>query len=518
MSWNIDRSPSAFTLVAALVLCSFAAGPATAGGTTVENGATFVDVPGTATLMEANGTTTGGTNGTATPTPRTGSNETATPRPGTPTATPVRTSSTGANGTATTGTVTSTPSPTPAQGTIENGTLVVTGIEAPDSLRTGDRLVVNATVRNPASANATGTLRYSFDGTTVASRTVTLDPGESTVVGFDLPFSAVEAAAGSPEPGTYVHGVRNASGEGSARWLRVTPDVDLTVERLDAPVEVVRGEPYVVIATVANPGNTTVTRQVTYEFAGRTIVDRAVTVAGDADRQVAFEAALSTVEAIVGPVEAEATYDHGVTTGDSREGGAVRVVRGSSANASTLAVESFEAVDDVRSGESYRVDLSVRNVDTAGFEGQLSYRVDGAVVATEWTRVPIGEQRTVSFRVGYDDVVDATYPLSAQETEQGVFAGGEPLVTRPVSVHAPVGTATPRPTPTFGATRIPRDAATPAPATTPTPTRTPVDETGCERGFVTACGGTAMDESSLTLLGLFLSGFGIVYEMFRGRR
>lgn len=512
MSWNTDWSSLAFTLVAVIALCSVVAGAA--GATTAEDGAVSADTPegggasAMAVLSAANGTATptGGANRTATPTPEVAANGTATP-------TPSPTPETESNGTTTPGTETPTPSPTSPTG---NDTLVVSGVETPDSLRAGDRLVVNATVTNPASENATGTLRYSFDGATVASRTVGLAPGESTTVEFDLPFSEIEAAVGRVEPGTYVHGVRNASGEGSARWLRVTPDVDLTVERFDAPVEVVHGEPYIVIATVANPGNTTITRQVTYEFAGRTVVDRAVTVAGDADRQVAFEASLSDVAAVVGPLEAEATYDHGVTTGDDRDGGAVRVVRESSANASALAVESFEAVDDVRSGESYRVDLSVRNVDTAGFEGQLSYRIDGAVVATEWTRVPIGERRTVSFRVGYDDVVDATYPRSSKETVQGVFAGGDAVVTRPVSVHAPVGTATPRPTPAFGATRAPRDAATPVPTGTPTPT--PAGEARCERGFLTACGSTAMDETSLTLFGVFLSGFGIVYEMFRGRR
>jgi cell division septation protein DedD len=510
MSWNTGWSPSVCTLIAALALCSVVAAPAAAHATTVDDGGEPAEAsdPG-----RTDGALLSKTNGTATPTGTT--NDTATPTPIPPTSTP----ETGSNGTATPATMTPSPSPTASIEATGNDTLVVAGIEAPEDLRTGDRLVVNATVRNPASDNATGTVRYSFDDAAVASETVTLGPGESTIVGFDLPFSAVEAAVGSVEPGTYVHGVRNASGEGSARWLRVTPDVDLAVGGFDAPVEVTHDEPYIVLATVTNPGNTSVTRQVTYEFAGRAIADRAVTVAGNDDRRVAFEIGLPAVEAVVGPVDAERTYDHGVATGDDRGGGAVRIVRGSSTNASALAVESFEAADGVRSGESYVVTLTVRNVDTAGFEGQLSYRVDGAVVATEWARVPIGERRTVGFRLDYDDVVDATYPLSAQETEQGVFAGDEALVTRPVSVHAPVGTATPRPTPTFGATRIPRDAATPAPASaTTTPTPAPDGETECERGFITACGGTAMDETSLTLFGVLLSGFGIVYEMVRGRR
>lgn len=508
MNWNTDWSPSAFTLVVVLAVSSVAAGPVMADATRAEDGVTSADVPvdgrasATATRSEANGT--------ATPT---GTNRTVTP-------TPSPTPPAEADGHATPRTGTPTRSPTPRVEAPRNSTFVVSDIETPDSLRTGDRLVVTATVTNRASGNATGTIRYSFDGATVASRTVTLGGGESTTLEFDLPFSAVESTVGPVAPGTYVHGVRNESGGGSARWLRVTPDVDFTVERFDAPVEVSHGEPYVVLVTVGNPGNTSITRQVTYEFAGREIANRAVTVAGGDDRQVAFEVRLSDVEAVVGPVDDETTYDHGAVTGDHRRGGAVRVVRGSSADASALAVASFEATDDVRPGESYRIDLSVRNVDTAGFEGQLSYRVDGSVVATEWVDVPIGERRTVSFRVGYDDVVDATYPLSSQETGHGVFAGDDAVVTRPVTVHAPVGTETPRPTPTFVTTRTSGEDSVPRSAESTAGTRTPdpAAEGRCERGFFAACGGTSMDESSLTVLGVVLSAFGIVYEMFRGGR
>jgi len=508
VNWNTDRSPSGFTLVAVLVLCAVVLGPPVAGAAAVERASAPTD-PGdgrtAATAPGADATATPGTGTNATATPETEGSETATPG-----AEP--------NGTATPGTPTASPSPSPRTPTAGNGTFVVSGLETPDSLRVGDRLEVTATVTNRASRNATETLRYSFGGSTVASRTVTLGPGGSTTLRFDLSFSELEATLGSVRPDTYVHGVRNESGGGSARRLRVTPDVDLEVETFDAPLEVSHGDPYIVLATVRNPGNSSITRQVSYEFAGETVLDRAVTVAGDDDRQVAFEVGLSAVEGVVGPVDNETTYDHGAVTGTHREGGAVRVVRGSSANASALAVASFEATDDVRPGGFYRVELSVRNVDTAGFEGQLSYRVDGAVVATEWTRVPIGERRTVAFRVRYDDVVDATAPLSSQDTTQGVFVGEDAVVTRPVSVHAPVGTETPRPTPTFAAPTTPGEPPTPTVTGPATGTATPAGGDRCERGFFTPCGGTAMDETSLTLFGVFLSGLGIVYEMFGGRR
>jgi hypothetical protein len=166
----------------------------------------------------------------------------------------------------------------------------------------------------------------------------------------------------------------------------------------------------------------------------------------------------------------------------------------------------------------------VRNVDTAHFEGQVAYRVDGSVVETEWVRVPIGEQRTIRFRAGYDDVRRAAVPLSSQRTTHSVRVGDESLVTRPVTVHAPTRTATPTtPHPTFTVTAT-TAASAPAPsptAPTPTPAATVTDggdDATCQRGFFSACGGSPLDEMSLTLLGVLLSGFGIVYEMYRGRR
>jgi hypothetical protein len=338
-------------------------------------------------------------------------------------------------------------------------------------------------------------------------------------VGFEIDFAAIEAVHGSIEPGTYVHGVRNESGGGVARRLRVSPDVDLTVEAFDAPVEVSHGEPYILLARVGNPGNNSITRTVAYEFAGRTVLDRAVTVAGRDVRQVAFEVRLPDVQAVVGPVENGTTYDHGVVTGEDRRGGAVRVVQGSSADASALAAESLAVTDDVRPGDSYTVDLSVRNVAATDFEGQLSYRVDGAAVATEWVQVPTGERRTVTVRVRYEEVMDAADPLSARETVHGVFVGDDPVVTRPVTVHAPLEAPTPTPEPpTFAPSTAGGGSSAPTPTASPTTTAPGTADGGCERGFLTACGGTAMDETSLTLLGVLLSGFGIVYEMVRGRR
>lgn len=487
MNSNPNWSSTAVVLAFVLALCSVPVGTATAGGATTDTGPTATATASPTETPQTNRTTESNSTPTSTPPPD-GATATETPTESAP----------------------------PANAT----TFVVSDLDAPASLRAGDRIEVDATVTNRASTNGTETLRYSLGGATVASRAVTLAAGESKTVGFAVPFSDVESALGAVTPGTYVHGVRNESGAGAAARLRITPDVDFSVERFDAPTEISHNEPYIVLATVRNPGNTTITRDVAYAFAGEPVAAKAVTVSGDDDRQVAFEVTLADVERAVGPVRNEATYDHGVVTGDARAGGAVRVVRGPSADASALAVESFEAPDDVRPDDAYRVTLTVRNVDTADFEGQLGYRVDGAVVATEWTRVPIGERRTVSFRVTYDDVTDAAVPLSSRDTEHGVYVGAAAVERRPVTVHVPVEpeTATPEP-PTFAADETLTESQEMSDGP---PTAADAGDGGgeatCQRGFFTACGGTALGETSLTLVGIFLSGLGIVFQLSQGRR
>lgn len=492
MKSNPNWSSTAVVLAFVLVLCSVSVGTA-AGDATTDAESTATATASPTETPQTNRTTESNSTPTSTPPP---DGATATETPNAPS--------------------TRTESPAPADPT----TFVVSDLDAPGSLRAGDSIEVNATVTNRASTNGTETLRYSLGGTTVASRAVTLAAGESKAVGFAVPFSDVESALGAVTPGTYVHGVRNESGAGAAARLRVTPDVDFSVERFDAPTEISHNESYIVLATVRNPGTTTITRDVAYAFAGEPVAAKAVTVSGDDDRQIAFEVTLADVERTVGPVENERTYDHGVVTGDARAGGAVRVVRGPSADASALAVESFEAPDDVRPGDAYRVNLTVRNVDTADFEGQLGYRVDGAVVATEWTRVPIGERRTVSFRVTYDDVTDAAVPLSSRDTEHGVYVGAAAVERRPVTVHVPVETetATPEP-PTFAADEtLTESQATPGGPPTAADAGDGGGEAVCQRGFFTACGGTALGEASLTLVGILLSGLGIVFQLSQGRR
>ncbi|KTG07780.1 hypothetical protein AUR64_02785 [Haloprofundus marisrubri] len=412
---------------------------------------------------------------------------------------------------------TATPAETTSAETTSDGqasgdtSFVVSNLSTQSTVRRGDRIDVAATVTNRGTGTGTELVNYTFGGTVVATEQVTLDAGESTRVSFTSSLAAVEQRGGSAAPGSYVHGVQNETGHGAAARVRVTPDVDFTMRTFDAPTELSHSEPYIVLATVENPGQTTITRTVSYEFDGYEIAEKTVTVGAGKQRQVAFEVSLADVEETVGSVRNETTHNHAVVTGESRRGGEMRVVEGPSADASTLAVERFEVANDVRPGEPVRVNMTVRNVGSSDFKGQLSYRLDDAIVATEWVRVPIGEKRTVQFELSYDQVERAAIPVSSQETTHGVWVGDDALETRPVTVYAPVETETETPPPaTF----------TPAGESPPDDGDTDADNDGestCQRGFFSECGGTSMDETTLTLIGIATSVFGIAYEMLKSR-
>jgi hypothetical protein len=412
---------------------------------------------------------------------------------------------------------------------------VVDDLEAPERIRPGERFTVTARVTNEGRARGTEAVAYSFDAITVQRQSVTLAAGASTRVEFRTTVSEIEDRHGPVDFGTHIHGVRNETSEGDARSIRVTPDVDFEVSGFDAPTEITRGEPFVVAATVTNPGSTSISREVRYEFDTHTVVTRELTVAGGASEEVAVRVTIDEVEDSAGIVRVGETYDHLITTtGGSQAGGAVRAVRGATSDPSALGVTSFRAPTDLRPGDDVRVEVAVRNVETVAFEGTISYRFEGIVVATERVRVPAGERRSLAFTTSYGAIDSAAGPLRSDDTTHGVWIAGASTRTATVAVHA--STATPTPTPT--ATPTPDTGSNdggsddggsgdggsadggsgtdtePGDGGTATPTPSSGDGDDCRRGFFTACGGLpGIDETTLTVIGIVTSVFGIVYEM-----
>ncbi|MCU4798909.1 hypothetical protein OB920_00780 [Halobacteria archaeon HArc-gm2] len=412
-----------------------------------------------------------------------------------PTATATTTSSTATAGTV--GTSSSTP----------ESAFVVSDVSAPAAVRAGDEVTVTATVTNAGTADATARVNYSLAGRTATSERLSLDAGESTRVTF---------TGGTAElgPGTYVHGVRNATGAGVAQRLRVTPDVDLTVQKMAAPTEISRGDPYVVLGTVDNPAESAITRNVSYAFDGVAIATKRVTVAGGESERVAFEIRPDRLERAAGAIANGSTHTHAVVAdGGSRDGGEVLVRRGAGADPSALAVQQFRASDDLRPGETMTVNVSVLNVADAAFEGQIAYRVNGSAVDTAWVRVPVDERRTITFTVPHDALDRRDVLATPGETDHGVWVGETALQSRPLTVHGPFETETATAAATFTDSDSRSNGAR---GDSDGSSTGQTDTESCQRGILTPCGGTGLDETTLTLIGIATSVIGILYEMTNG--
>jgi hypothetical protein len=383
--------------------------------------------------------------------------------------------------------------------------LAVTNLSAPQRIRPGEAYTVTARVENPAGETRAERIEYVFAGSTVAGRMVVLEGGESRELRFEPTADERLTGSGTPGTGTYVHGVRNESGDGAPRYLRMTPDVDLTVDGFRAPSTAPGDRQFVVLATLSNPAETTVTRGVAYRFAGTVVSKKTVTVGGGERRQVAFAVTTDQLGTSVATVRLGRTYSHSIVTdGGASAGDAVRLRRGGGTTAESLAPGESSFPTDLRDGERYSVAVTARNVGTAAFGGQFVYRIDGHIVETQTVEIPAGQQRTVTFDVAYSDIERAAFPFSTRDVRQSVTVGNVTLAGGEGTVHD-----------------IDEDTPTPTPRGTATFADTPVENGttsggNCTRGFFARCGGTTLDQMTLTLIGTISSVLAILYEMFTG--
>jgi PKD repeat protein len=91
----------------------------------------------------------------------------------------------------------------------------VSSLDAPDEVAQGDDITVTATVTNTGELTGTKTVSFEFDGATVDSEDVELDPGASTDVSFTVSSGEISA-------GTYTHGVVTEDGNATAD-ITITP-------------------------------------------------------------------------------------------------------------------------------------------------------------------------------------------------------------------------------------------------------------------------------------------------------
>lgn len=181
--------------------------------------------------------------------------------------------------------------------------LIVSSLDTPDRVTRGESVSVHATVTNTGSVSAERTVEYVFDETVVDSREVAVLPGESSEFLFTR-------STGDIASGEYHHSVTTGD-DTQTRSIRVDAPGKIEISAFDSSSSVYRGELIASNVTLTNTGDTTVTRNVTYQFNGTVIDKQSVTLAGGNSTTRMFTHESAALES--------GTYEHIVTTGDDEQ-------------------------------------------------------------------------------------------------------------------------------------------------------------------------------------------------------
>lgn len=134
----------------------------------------------------------------------------------------------------------------------------VSNLTAPEEIKQGETLTVEATVENTGNVEDTQSVEYRFGdlGEPALTKSVTLGPNTATTVSFAVETDNISG-------GTYEQGVftNDDSTTDEITVLEANFDVEIT----DAPAELAPGENYTVTAELTNTGDGADTQSITYD-------------------------------------------------------------------------------------------------------------------------------------------------------------------------------------------------------------------------------------------------------------
>jgi hypothetical protein len=283
-----------------------------------------------------------------------------------------------------------------------------------------DSLTVSADVTNDGTAEGDTDVRFTLDGTTEATQTVTLDAGETTPVSFDI--------TAPTQTGEYVHGIETNDSDVSGD-LSVTSDPGpFTVSNLDpVDVETAPEDSLTVSADVTNDGTAEGDTDVRFTLDGTTEATQTVTLDAGETTPVSFD--------ITAPTQT-GEYVHGIETNDSDVSGTLSVINEPNFTIRSLDPESVS----VGQGNTIDVSTTVENTGGAG-EQTISLQIDGTEIASSTRSLNNGETTTIVFsNVATAELAPDTYThavSTANETTEGSLTI-EPSVTTYASASGTV--------------------------------------------------------------------------------
>jgi Mg-chelatase subunit ChlD len=171
----------------------------------------------------------------------------------------------------------------------------------------GDIVNVSATVENTGDKEATQVVKFTFDGSVIDQRYVTLEGGESTGVEFAVDTTGVA-------PGTYTHGVSTDNDSATAQITineeNGEAEANFQVTNVNAP-DTTQGDTASITATVENTGDKQGTQNVSVMVEGENIttgtgaVDIVFVVDESGSMQDDIDTVISELQAFQNRLESE---------------------------------------------------------------------------------------------------------------------------------------------------------------------------------------------------------------------
>lgn len=278
----------------------------------------------------------------------------------------------------------------------------ITNLQAPARAQVGEQITAVAVVRNTGEDRGATTLRYRVDGSTVATRSLSLDAGGRTTV-------SLEGTVPDRSPGSYPQGVfvgETSTGLTSYLTIYAQSGSFFRVSGLDAPVEAGPGDAVRVSARVTNDGTARGTVPIEYRVDGRVLASQRVDLQPDRSTEVSFDVTV--------PGLARGSYRQGVFVGSTERGQTTTlVVRAPT----TVSVSNLVGPPAARAGDRVAVTVTVENTGTAAATERLEYRIGDRLVAEAEVSLAPGDLETVELSGTAPDLDPGAY-------RQGVFVDG----------------------------------------------------------------------------------------------
>lgn len=302
----------------------------------------------------------------------------------------------------------------------------IDSLSAPDDAQLGTDAELQAAVENTGDLQDSQRIEYAFNGTTEATRRVSLDGGETETLTFDIPTDQegldfpLEVRSDDDSASTTID-------IGDLNYFEITES--------RGPTVVTTGESFEVSAGIRNGGELPATQSVTVTVRNATAGNG--TVVSSKQRDITLNGTLATTR--VGAINhtnsgigAPGRYNYTVTT--ANESVTRNLYVGTSPEPYFVVTQSSPDPNPVEQDSELDLSAQIKNAGSKSGTATAEFRFDGTPLATKTVSISPGNTESVTFDHYISDDTAAgqhSFTISVDNT-----AGEDSSLTNPVTVVA----------------------------------------------------------------------------------